>query len=211
MPDKKENLNNFINIYHGDQLIFHTLLDIDINKDNIKPIQIQCLTQIIDVLIEIEKYKENEKQVKFENTLENKDLYKNTLKKITDIISNLLELNYTKYNNYIDQINDDSNEHKNEKVNIKEDIAKLIEHIFNFIDEITIDKVPYMNFLFDKNENFTKIFVYDYIKCETDESRQKLDDFLTKNYDKNNDYINKYFEIILTVDIFNYLVKNDKN
>lgn len=31
-----------------------------------------------------------------------------------------------------------------------------------------------------------------------------------KNYAKNNDYINKYFEVVLTVDIFNYLIKNDK-
>ena len=210
LPDKKEYLNNFISVYHGDKLIFDKLLNININKDNIKPIQIQCLTQIIDVLNEIEHYKENEKQVKFENILENKDLYNITLKKLTHIISNLLELNYTKYHNYIDQINDDSNEHKNEKINIKEDIAKLIEHIFNFIDEITVDRLPYMNFLFDENENFTQAFIYDYIKCETDESRKKLDEFLTKNYDKNNDYINKYFEIILTIDIFNYLVKNDK-
>ena len=211
LPDKKEYLNNFISIYHGDKLIFEKLLNTNIDKDNIRPIQIQCLTQIIDVLNEIEKYKENEKQIKFDNIFEKKDLYYTTLKKLTDIISNLLELNYTKYNNYIDQINDDLNEHKNEKINIKEDIANLIEHIFNFIEEISIDRIPYMNFLFDKNnENFTKIFVYDYIKCETDESRKKLDEFLKKNYEKNNDYIRKYFEIILTVDIFNYLIKNDK-
>ena len=210
IPDKKEYLNNFIGLYHGDKLIFDKLLNINIDKDNIKPIQIQCLTQIIDVLNEIEKYKENEKEIKFENIFENKDLYNNTLKKLTEIISSLLELNYIKYNNCINQINDDSNEPMKEKKNIYEEIAKLIEHIFNFIEEISVDKLAYINYLFDKNEIFTKVFVYDYIKCENDESRKKLDEFLTKNYAKNNDYIKKYFEIILTVDIFNYLVKNDK-
>ena len=127
-----------------------------------------------------------------------------------------MELNYTKYTNYINQINDDSTENNsknnenNKKTIINENIANILEHIFNFTNEISINKISYLDFLFNYTEIFTKIFVYDYIKCEADESRKKIDDFLAKNYEKNNDYIKKYFEIILTVDIFNYLVKNDK-
>ena len=214
LPNKKEYLNNFIEIFHGDKLIFEKLLCINIDKDNFKPIQIQCLTYIIDVLNEIEKYKENEKETKFENIFENKDLYNNTLKKLIDIISNLLGLNYTKYKNYINQINDDSNEknkqNNKEKEKINENIANLIEHIFNFMEEITTDKVSHMQYLFNNKELFIKVFVYDYIKSETDESRKKIDEFLIKNYIKNNDYFKKYFEIILTVNTFNYLLKNDK-
>ena len=211
IPDKKEFLNNFIEVHHGDKIILDKLLNININKDNCKPIEIECLTIIIDVLNEIEKYKENEKEKKFENIFENKELYNNTFKKISDIFSNLLELNYTKYKSYINQINDDSNDYSNEnKKTIYENIANLIEHIFNFTDEKAFDKMSYIEYLFNNKELFTKIFIYDYIKCEADESRKKMDDFLTKNYNKNNYYIQKYFEIILTVDIFNYLVKNDE-
>ena len=189
IPDKKEFLNNFILIHHGDKLILDKLLNIYINKDNCKPIQIECLTIIIDVLNEIEKYKENEKEIKFENIFENKDLYNNTFKKISEIISNLLELNYSNYSNYINQINDDSMEHnsKSNEINKKEinkNIADLIEHIFNFTNEISINKLSYIEFLFNYTELFIKIFIYDYIKCESDESRKKIDDFLTKNYEK---------------------------
>ena len=214
IQNKKEYLNNFIGFLHADKLIFDILLNININKDKCKPIQIECISIIIDVLNAFEKYKKNEKEIKFENILESKDILNNTLRKLTEIISNLLQLNYTKYNNYIIQINDDSNEYlnnnQNNKLNINENIADLIEHIFNFIEEITLNKVSYMEYLFDNNDFFVKIFIYDYIKCENDESRKKLNEFLTKNYEKNHDYIKKYFEKTLTVEIFNYLVENDK-
>ena len=214
IQNKKEFLNNFIEVHHGDKLILEKLLNINIDKDNCKPIQIEYLTNIIDILNEIQNYKENEIEKKFENIFENKNIYNNIYKKISEIISNLLELNYTKYKNYINQINDDSNElgkNTNEsKKNINENIANLIEHIFNFTDEISTEKDSYMNYLFNNSELFSKIFIFDYIKCETNESKQKLDAFLTKNYLKNKDCIHNYFQIILTVDIFNYLVKNDE-
>ena len=215
IPDKKEYLNNFIGIYHVDKLILDNLLKIQIEQGNWKPIQIECLTIIIDINNAIEKYKQKEKETKFENLYDNKDLFNNTLKQLTEIISSLLELNYNNYKNYLIQGNDDAKEHspsKSEDYKIKtnEKIANLIENIFSFIEEITKDKISYMNYIFNNSDLFTKVFVYDYIKCENDESRKKMDEYLMKNYVKNNDYINKYFEIILTVDIFNYLVKNDK-
>ena len=215
LPNKNEYLNNFIGIYHLDKIIFDILLlYINIDKNKCEPIQIECLTNIIDVLNEIEKYKENKIEANFENIFEKKESLNNTLKKLTEIVSNLLELNYTKYKEYINQIDDDSNDqniNNNERnQNINENIAKIIEHIFNFIEEITKGKMSYMDYLFNNKEMFIKIFIYNYIKCENDESRKKIDEFLSKNYIKNNNYIHKYFEIILTVNIFNYLVKNDK-
>jgi ubiquitin C-terminal hydrolase len=212
--DKKEFINNFIEVHHGDKLILDKLLNININKDNCRPIQIECLTIIIDMLNEIENYKENEKSKKFENIFESKERYKDTLIKISDNIANLLELNYTKYKNYFNQINDDSNDYthnSNEnKKTIYENIANLIEHICNFTDEISFEKMSYMEFLFINKDLFTEIFVYDYIKSESEESRKKIDEFLTKNYNKNNYYIQKYLEITLSIDIFNYLLVNDE-
>ena len=214
ISDKNEYLNNFIGIYHGDIIIYDKLLSINIDKNNYNPIQMECITLIIEVLNEIENYKENHKDIQFKNIFENKELYNNYLKKFTEIISNLLELNYIKYEEFINQINDDSNDYSNlnneRKKDIYEDIADLIEHIFNFIDKITKDNISYIDYLFNNNELFTKIFIYNYIKCENDKSREKLDNYLNKNYIKENDYINKYFEVILTVDVFNYLIKNDK-
>ena len=221
IPDKKEYLNNFIGIYHVDKLILDNLLKIQIDQGNWKPIQIECITIIIDILNGIEKYKqkqkekEKEKEKSFENLYDNTELFNNTLKQLTEIISSLLELNYNNYKNYLIQGNDDAKEHnasKNEdyKVKINENIANLIENIFSFIEEITKNKISYMDYIFNNSDLFTKVFVYDYIKCENDESRKKIDEYLMKNYAKNNDYINKYFEVVLTVDIFNYLIKNDK-
>ena len=60
-----------------------------------------------------------------------------------------------------------------------------------------------MNYLFNNKELFIRNFIYDYINCEADEPRKKIDEFLIKNYEKNKDYIKNYFEIILSVNIFN--------
>jgi len=215
IPDKKEYLNNFIGIYHVDKLILDNLLKIQIEQGNWKPIEIECLTIMIDILNGIEKYKQKEKETNFEKIYDNEELFNNTLKQLTEIISSLLELNYNNYKDYLIQGNDEAKEqntNKSEdyKIKINENIAKLIENIFSFIEEITKDKISYMDYIFNNSDLFTKVFVYDYIKYENEESRKKMDEYLMKNYAKNNDYINKYFEIILTVDIFNYLIKNDK-
>ena len=214
LPNKKEYLKNFIEIYHGEKLIFDKLLLINIDKNKCKPIEIECLTIIIDVLNEMEKYKKNETNSNFENFFEKSDLLSNTLQKLTDIIINLLELDYNKYKEYTTQTDDDSNDiytnNDEEKQIIYEKIAQLIEHIFNFIEEITKNKISYIDYLFNNKDTFIQVFVYDYIKSETDETRKIINEYLSKNYTKKKDYINKYFDIILTVDIFNYLVENDK-
>ena len=213
--DKNIYLNNFINVYSGDQYILNALLNMQINKDNCIPIDIECISIIINILQEFQKNKITKE--KLEKTLAKENLYESITKKLTEIISELLELNYTKYKIYLNKFNDDektmnnSNEQNDEKENINNTIAKLIENILDFIENISKGKNPYMLYMFNNIKLFTKIFVVDYIQSEADESRKVLEDYLTKNYGKNNEYIKKYLEIILTVEVFNYLIKNNSS
>ena len=213
--DKNNYLNNFINKYSGDEYILKALLNMQINKDNCIPIDIECITVIINMLLELQKNKITKE--KFEKTLSKENIYESLLKNLTETISELLELNYTKYKIYLNQLNNEekttnnSNEKKDEMENINNIIAKLIENILDFIEDISKGKSPYMLYMFKNFKLFTKIFVVDYIQSEADESRKVLEDYLTKNYGKNNEYIKKYLEIILTVEVFNYLVKNNSS
>ena len=217
MSEKEKNnyLNNFINIYSGDQYILNALLNMQINQDNCIPIDIECISIIIKILQEFQKNKITKE--KLEKTLAKENLYELIIKKLTEIISELLELNYTKYKIYLNKFNDDektmnnSNEQNDEKENINNNIAKLIENILDFIENISKGKNPYMLYMFNNIKLFNKIFVVDYIQSESDESRKVLEDYLTKNYGNNNEYIKKYLEIILTVEVFNYLIKNNSS
>ena len=209
ITDKNEYLNNFINIYSGDKYILDALMNIQINKENCIPIKIECTLIIINVLQEFLKNKISKE--KLAKDLANQNNYELILKKLTEIISELLELNYTKYNSYLVEFNDDiiKSGDKKDSQNINDTIAKLIENILEFIEEISKGKNPYMLYMFNKTDLFTKIFVVGYIKSEADESRKVIENYLIKNYGKNNEYIKKYLEIILTVDIFNYLIQNN--
>ena len=211
--DKNKYLNNFINIYSGDKYILNALLNIQIDKENCIPIKIECISIIINVLQEFQNNKIIKE--KLEKNIVNENTYELILKKLTEIVSELLELNYTKYKSYLIQFNDDNiiinEKNKNNLDNINNNIAKLIENILDFIEEISKGKNPYILYMFNKTELFIKIFVNGYIKSEADESRKILENYLTKNYGKNNEYIKKYLDIILTVDIFNYLIKDNSS
>ena len=213
--DKNNYLDNFINKNSGEHYILNALLNMQINKDNCIPIDIECISIIINILQELQKNKITKE--KLEKTLAKENIYELILTNLTETISELLELNYTKYKTYLNQFNDEektsnnSSDDNDEKENINNTIAKLIENILNFIEEISKGKNPYMLYMFKNIKLFTKIFVVDYIQSEADESRKVLEDYLTKNYGKNNEYIKKYLEIILTVEVFNYLVKNNSS
>ena len=213
--DKNNYLDNFINKNSGEHYILNALLNMQINKDNCIPIDIECISIIINILQELQKNKITKE--KLEKTLAKENIYELILTNLTETISQLLELNYTKYKTYLNQFNDEekasnnSSDDNDEKENINNTIAKLIENILNFIEEISKGKNPYMLYMFKNIKLFTKIFVVDYIQSEADESRKVLEDYLTKNYGKNNEYIKKYLEIILTVEVFNYLVKNNSS
>ena len=213
--NKNTFLNNFINIYSPEKIILECLLNTQLNKEKCKLIEIENISIMIKVLLELYKYKQKDIKEKFENIYNDKNIYDKIIKKLTEILIELLEFNYLKYNNYLNQFNDDINENKKNNKNnknnldIKNIIAKLIENIFIFIEYISKDKTPYMLYLFNNTKLFFKIFVNDYIKSDSDLSRKVIENYLDKNYGKNNEYIKKFLEIILTVDIFNYLVKND--
>ena len=212
LPNKREYLNNFIKVHSGDKLLLNILLNTKIEPNNCKPIQIECLTILIDVLNKIERYKQSEGEIKLNNFFNNKDP---NLIKLTNMISNLLLLNYNKYLYYFnieisDSKENNSNINEKNKTSISENISKLIENILLFIEILTKDCIDYILYLFNENNLFRKVFIEDYIKCEADESRKVIDNYLLKNYNRNNDYIKKYLEIVLTVDLFGYLVENDK-
>ena len=214
--NKNDFLNNFINIYSGDKFIFEALLNIQINKENCIPVKIECLSIIINLLQELMKNKLTKEKI--EKNLENGNTYELLLKKLTETISELLEFNYTKYKLYLSKIKDDviiinnnSDDKNNKNENIENIISKLISDIFDFIEEISKERKPYMTYMFNNIELFKKIFMVDYIQSEADESRKEIEVYLSKNYGKNNEYIKKYLEIILTVDVFNYLIKNNSS
>ena len=212
--DINEYLNNFIDIYSGDKYILDALINKKINKENCIPIEIECISIIINVLQKLIKHQQTKEKIS--KNFANENFYQSLLKKLTENISELLELNYTKYKNYLNQSKDDINiiisSNPNDKKgdnNINNNIAKLIGDILDFIEEISKGRNPYMLYMFNNSKLFTKIFVADYIKSEADESRKVIEDYLTKNFGKNNEYIKKYLEIILTVETFNYLVQNN--
>ena len=206
--NKEEFLNNFIEIHHGDKIIIDIFLDMKIDQYNLKSIQIDCLTILIKVLNELEKYKENKmEEEKTINILNDENLYNKVLKKCTDIISYLL-----KYDNNI--LQDDSNSSEDsfdEKIENEPKIVILVENIFSFIDEISKKKKSYMNYIFNDKKLFIEIFINDFIKCKNDSLKKTIEQYLSENYAKNNENIKKYLDVILTVDIFDYLVKNDQS
>ena len=96
----------------------------------------------------------------------------------------------------------------------------------------------FFEFIFENEALFKKIFIFDFIKCSKEEVKKLISNFLLKNLfdnylmtknknktkdkDKNNNhttndnnnnvkYIKNYFDIILTSEMFEYLVNNQKN
>ena len=205
--NKEEFLNNFIEIQHVDKIIIDILLDMKIDQYNLKSIEIDCLTILMNVLNELEKYKENKmEEEKANNILNDENLYKKVLKKCTHIISYLL-----KYDNILMQDDSDSREDSfDEKRENKKKIVILVEKIFLFIDEISKNKTSYMTFVFNDKESFIQIFINDFIECKNESLKKKIEQYLSDNYVKNDENIKKFLEVILTVNIFNYLVQNDK-
>ena len=222
--NKTEFLNNFIKIQHGDKLIYDILLNINIDPKNCTPIQIECLNVFIDLLNTIEISKEkidmNQTQNGAEtsistngstnvNNIIDKIGINNLLKKLFEIISDLLELNYEKYKSNVMYSHENNDENINIDNDINSTISKLIDNILSFIEDITKNRTPCLEFLFNNSELFKKIFIYDYITCETDDSRNKINKFLTKKFHEKNNHIKNYLQITLSVDLFNYLVNND--
>ena len=215
--NKNEYLTNFIEVYHLDKILLNRLLDININPNNCHPITIECLISIIQVLYELEIYNENKMKIEEGNFINDDNLFNNILKKLSEIILNFLglDIDYDIYKEYAIQDNDDINEDNyNDKEeefldNINKKISILVKKIFSFIDEITKKRKSFMNFLFNYKELFIKMFINDYIKCKNDELKKIIEEYLSKNCEKSNENLQNFLEIILTNDVFNYLIKND--
>ena len=224
--NKTDFLNNFIKIQHGDKLIYDILLNIIIDPKNCTPIQIEFLNVLIDLLNTIEIFQEkivtNQTQNGAETTTTTNgsetsnvnniidEISINTLlKKLFEIISNLLELNYGKYKSNVMYFHENNDENVIADNDINTIISKLIENILSFVEYITKNRTSCLEFLFNNSELFKKVFIYDYIACETDESRNIINKYLTKKLHEKNNHIKNYLQINLSVELFNNLVNND--
>ena len=212
-------LKNFINIHHGDDLLYNSLIDIDMNPNNCKIIDYEFLTILIDLIQLIEKYK---KENNIEDNIIKKIDINKIFNKISLIIIDLLKVKFNElyknshYNHFdiIDNVNDDDKHNENfitKKINKM--VFDLLENIINFTDQNSENNNSYMTYLFTNQDLFKKIFFYDYIKCEKEEMRNILNKYLTKHLFQIEDekYIKHYLEIMLSVKAFNELVSNDTN
>ena len=146
--------------------------------------------------------------------------YKQLFNKLTDII--------------ILCLNDTSTENDDICSQIIQEIIKLVETFKNINNAINNN---YFEFIFDADILFKKIFIYDFIKSTKDQVKNLLSDFLLKNLfesnshannlrynleedkekekenKKNSDNLNikKFFDIILSPEIFSFLVNNQKD
>ena len=144
--------------------------------------------------------------------------YKPLFDRLTDIIILIL--------------NDTSAENDSICSQIMQEIIKLVDY-FKSIKNIVNNN--YFEFIFDADILFKKIFIYDFIKSQKDDVKNILSDFLLKNLFESNSHgtnlrynlqedkevenkktndnsnIKKFFEIILSPEIFSFLVNNQKD
>ena len=131
-------------------------------------------------------------------------------------------------------INDKSSSNELISYNLLQELIKFIEHIkLDYSTNNSINNYQdYFEFIFENEDLFKKIFIFDYIKCPREEIKKLISSFLLKNLfdsylisknkntikdkDKNSENrsvknIKNYFDIILTAEMFDYLVNNTNN
>ena len=199
---KEEYLNNFIEIHHIDKLIIDNLLNVSIDRNNCNIIKFNCLISIINMTYKIEEYKKNRKEYDWKKIMDQLDLMNDIFKKFTDIIAVSLTLNNKNNENFYFHEGIDSNLEKN--------IILSGKIIFRFIKYISNGGNNYINFIFKDAENFIKIFVKDFIKCENEELKEVIVDFFSVNFQNNSENFFDYLKIVLTEELFTYLVKYDE-
>ena len=216
---EKEYLNNFINVNKIDELLYQILMNFDTNPNKCQLVHYECLIILVDIIKIIETYKE-------ENKAENKNIMskfekKEIFKKFSNIILDLIRIKYdylykNNHFNDFDIVDEEDNNYKFKYITDKIDnmIYDLLKNLINLIEQIS-DKEGniYMEYLFDNLDLFKNIFIYDYIKCEKKNIQQILKEYLSKHLFKIEEekFIQKYFDIIFSVNIFNELVTNDIN
>ena len=263
IKEKNNFLDIIINIHHIDRYLYNNLIVININNnnlndENIKFIYFECIKSLLELIQIIEEYKKK-KTISFIFSSNNKDKDKETIHTKYDIsnekeddleetkISLLLrdsifeivghKILYTKLTDFIIAILNDNNS-SNDLIcfNLLQELFKFIEHIKNNYINNSISTNMFQNyfeFIFENEELFKKLFIFDFIKCSKEEVKKLLSNELLKNLfgnyliiktnnkdkanNKNNinnyknEYIEKYFDIILTPEMFDYLVNNQNN
>ena len=242
-----------------------------INDDNNKKfIYFECIKSLLELIQIIEGYKmkktinffyylnnnkdndketiqtkqENENEKNNEDDLEATKINNSIILKesIFEIIGN--KQLYTKLSDIIIAILNDNNS-SNDLLcfNLLKELINFIELINNNFSNNNNNTYyqNYFNFIFENEELFKKIYIFDFIKSSKEEVKKLLSDFLLKNLfdnylivknnninSKNNkkeindndidnksvnskEYIKNYFNILLTPDMFDYLVNNQKN
>ena len=216
---KKNFLNNFIKVNKIDELLYNTLMNFDSTPNNCQLLHYECLNILLDMVRIIESYKiENDEESK--KLIDRIDINE-IFKKFSNMIIDLIKINFkhlyenAHFNEY-DIVDEEDNDDKFEYIHKK--IDKMISDLFvNIIKLIEIlsgkNENIYMEYLFNNLDIFKNIFIYDFIKCEKKENKTILNEFLSKHLfnSKEDKFIQKYFDIILSVQIFNELVTNDIN
>ena len=193
-------LNNFIEIHHIDKLIINNLLNISHDFNNCKSIKYDCLISILNITYKIEEYKKNRTEYEGKRIIDQNDLMNSIFQKFTDIISILLKIDCNSQENY--DIDSD--------INLEKEINNLGSTIFRFITYISNDKNNYISFIFKNPDNFVTIFVKDFNNCENEDLKKVIQEYLSDNFQNNQDSFLNYLKIVLTEELFDYLIQNDK-
>ena len=216
---EKEFLNNFINVQNIDEILYDILMNFDTKPNNCQLIHYECLIILVDIIKIIEAYKEDMKE---DDRKIMKKIDKNEIfKKFSNIILDLIKIKYdylykNNHFNEFDIVDEEDNKDKFEYITKKIDkmIHDLLKNIIKLIELISgKNENIFMEYLFSNLDLFKNMFIYDYIKCEKKDVQTILNEYLSKhlfNMEEEN-FIQKYFDIILSVQIFNELVTNDIN
>ena len=213
---KEEYLKNLIKVHHLDNLFFNILMNFDTEQKNCKLIHYEFLIALVDVIKIIENHKNEENNDKIYG-MEIDSIFK----KISKIILDLSKIEYkllyddNHFNEY-DIVDEENNDDKYEYITNKIDkmISYLLENIIKLIKKLSGDNEnAFIEYLFNNQDLFMNIFFYDYVRCEKKDIKNKLNEYLSKHLFNTEDekYIQKYFNTMLSIQIFNELLINDNN
>ena len=204
--EKEEFLDNFIGFQDGEKLLYGILLESTIDYENICYIQFECIIDIINLIIYINKYKNDKKinQKNYEYVFDNIGLDV-LLKKLSDIIIYILKIKYNEISE-----NHYTSSNINYKIILTCDSCKLLDTIINFIDDINSEnKTNYLNYLLINQNLFKEIFLFNYITCKEEKLIEILHNYFLKNIFEVQNITQMYLEIMFIPDVFKYLIEND--
>ena len=206
--EKEEFLENLIKVQNGEKLIYDILLETKIDYENISDEQLECLIDIINLLIYINKYK-NEKNLNkknYEYIFDNIGLDV-LLTNLSEIIINILKIKFDEINEFNFLTNN-----LNYKSIIVCDTCQLLDTIINFIDEVNNEtKTNYLKYLLLNQNLFKEIFLFKYISCKEEKLIDILHNYFIKNIFEDQHLIKIYLEIMLIPEVFKYIIENDND